>query len=541
LAKLGASNVTALIAAGDTLYAGTDGEGLVYKIDRAGGKATLLFDAAEADVVSLALAKNGDLLAATSDARPSPAANAPVDTGRPESPPAASLPTEPPPAPVPADPQQEVTPAPLEAGDETATSQPAMPQLPAGPVQANVNAGGDGTTGGNAVYKIRPDGFVTEVCRLPVILLCMAVEGDRVLMGTGDNGDLYELRPGDEAAVITAHADGKQINAIATGGDGVPVVAMSNAGGVYRVLNVGAETGSYDTAPLDAGVISRFGAIRVDGDSPADAPLRVSARTGNTSDPDSTDWNPWSAPITAKAINKIDLPPARYVQVRVQFDKAPADASATLRGLSVAYQKPNVAPRVSSVTVAPAGDAANPQNLSINWTAEDANGDALRYTLSYRVAGRGDWVELARDLEAANFVWPGKQAADGRYDFRVVASDAADNVPGEGRTASRVSAPVTIDNTAPVIGDVSPEVGGDQPAVKLRVVDRGGTVASLAYSVDRAALWQKCLPDDTISDSPEERYTIPLTGLGKGRRTLTVRATDENGNAAFEVVGVTLP
>ncbi|HEX8341449.1 MAG TPA: hypothetical protein VF624_11120 [Tepidisphaeraceae bacterium] len=551
LARLGGTNVTSLLAAGDTLYAGTDGEGLVYSIERKSGKKRLLFDAAEAEIVALARDARGDLLAAASDGKPSAAPPAATDeTGGPEKAAPATLPADAPPSPKPQQPGVEPpdthsnptageTPA---AETETATTQPAVPQIAAGPVPPGVSAEGN-AAGGNAVYKIGRDGFVSEVHRGAAVIHSMAATPAGVLIGTGDNGDLYELRGGDEEADITAHFDGNQVNAIIGGGGNgaAAVVATSNGGGVYALGDAGAAAGTFDSAALDTGTISRFGAIRVDGEAPAEGAIMLSARTGNAADPKSDDWSDWSKPQPAREINKIDLPPGRYVQYRVRLEASAGGARPALRGVTIAYQKPNVAPRVSSVTVAPAGDAQNPQNLSINWAGEDVNGDALRYSVAHRVAGRGDWVELARDLEATTFVWPGRQAADGRYEIRVTATDAGDNEPGHAATASRISTAFTVDNAAPVIGDVTVDAAGEKPAVRLRVVDRGGTLAALAYSVDRANLWQKCLPDDTIADSPEERYTLPLTGLVKGRHTLTVRATDENGNAAFEVVGVTIP
>jgi hypothetical protein len=239
--------------------------------------------------------------------------------------------------------------------------------------------------------------------------------------------------------------------------------------------------------------------------------------------------------VPAREFNKIALSPARYVQYRLTLKPGENGASPAVQGVSIAYQKPNVAPRVSSVSVTPANDPQTPGSQTVSWTAEDANGDTLRFNLFYRVLGKGDWVELAREIDDLSFTWPGKHAADGRYEFKVVATDAADNEPGRGKTASRV------DNAPPVIGDVTIDAKGEKPMVKLRAVDRGGVLSSLNYTIDRAEHWQLCLPDDTIADSPEERYTIPLEGLAKGRHTLSVRATDENGNAAFEVIGVTIP
>ena len=66
--------------------------------------------------------------------------------------------------------------------------------------------------------------------------------------------------------------------------------------------------------------------------------------------------------------------------------------------------------------------------------------------------------------------------------MKVVASDAAANVAGKGLTASRVSDPVLVDNTPPVIGDLKSEQHGADIKVSFRVVDHTGVVAAGDYS-----------------------------------------------------------
>ncbi|MDB5326982.1 MAG: hypothetical protein JWM57_2551, partial [Phycisphaerales bacterium] len=100
---------------------------------------------------------------------------------------------------------------------------------------------------------------------------------------------------------------------------------------------------------------------------------------------------------------------------------------------------------------------------------------------------------------------------------------------------------VLVDNTPPVIGDVKTSVENGVATVKMRVVDRAGTVASVETTVDRVDHWQKRLPDDKMADSPEEWYTVPLSGLASGSHSLMVRATDARGNASYETVAIQVP
>ena len=72
-------------------------------------------------------------------------------------------------------------------------------------------------------------------------------------------------------------------------------------------------------------------------------------------------------------------------------------------------------------------------------------------------AGDGPWILLKEKLPSRRTSGTRAAVADGRYEVKVVASDAAANAPGKGKTASRVSDPVLVDNTPPVIGDLKSE------------------------------------------------------------------------------------
>jgi hypothetical protein len=136
--------------------------------------------------------------------------------------------------------------------------------------------------------------------------------------------------------------------------------------------------------------------------------------------------------------------------------------------------------------------------------------------------------------------WDTRTIADGRYEVRVVASDAAANEPGTGMTASRVSDPVIVDNTAPVIGNIAATPKGNSAEIKLVVADRATTVASLEYEVNSQDDWQTVLPSDKIADSPEEAYRFTVSGLGSGSHQIALRARDAHGNPAHESIAITI-
>lgn len=547
VAKLSGHNVLSLLAAADgTIYAGTDDTGLVYRIDPKTNKPFVLFDAAESEISALAFDAQGNLLAATSETRERPEAPAAPEkpaAGKPEkeanpatiesNPPAEPKPPqEAPGQPIPKETPVEPTDTDVEPAAENAKANTsAGPNPPSG----NPNAP-DTSAGGNAVYRIEKNGFVTELFRGTTIIYSMAVAGPSIVIGTGDNGEIFEVKPDTEEAMLLSRSDAEQVTAILPSADGSLLCATSNSGGVLKLSSGFASEGTYTSEVLDATVPSTFGTLQVRGTLPEKTSLTVQTRSGNINDPEKGGWSEWSAAVPAKEFLSIKTPVARYAQYKVTLATTDPTKTPTVDEVMTAYQKPNIAPRIASITVAPANDPQNPGNMVVTWDASDPNEDDLRYTLYARQAGRG-WVALAEDIELNAYTWAGRHTTDGQYELKVVATDARSNPKGEGKEVARVSDGVLIDNTPPAIGDVKI----DATAVSLRVVDRAGTVASVEYAVDSAKVWQKALPDDTMADSPEERYTLALGGLAKGQHTLTVRATDNQGNAGYETISVTVP
>ena len=133
----------------------------------------------------------------------------------------------------------------------------------------------------------------------------------------------------------------------------------------------------------------------------------------------------------------------------------------------------------------------------------------------------------------------GSTGTIGQNTLKIVASDEAANAKGTGKTGSRVSDPVFIDNTAPVIGDLSWQKMPGGVKVHLKVVDHASTVASVEYSIDSHTDWQAVLPSDNIFDAPEEAVSFSVPDMTPGQHQLTIRATDAHGNQAFESLLVT--
>ena len=614
LLKTDENNLTCLADDGhDLLYAGSDTTGLVYRIDRRTRRSFVLYNAAETEIGALAVDAKGNLYVGTAQAsdQPPPAgddAGAKDKVGHPDTggggtpiqdkPPAAPPPPAgPTPNPGQADPiPKGITPdapknmmiLPPDGDDPTPgdphpgdphpgdpglkppadQKPPAAPQQPGKPAppptQQTPNPANTGqpVSNGNAVYKIDPGGFVTEVFRGPVLVLAMAARNTSVLVATGSDGLIYEINPAADETAVVAHTDAKQVTALLPTRDGRVILGLANTGSLAAMGSGYADRGTYVSQALDAQQTSRFGHVQLHGSLPAGTSLAVSTRSGNTKEPTDAGWSPWSPDVPATEFVASHAPPARFFQYRLTLATTSATATPSIDDVDVAYLSPNMAPVIKSVKVssapkAPPADqgsaqpdpaATPPQSpppapshvQTVAWEATDANGDPLTYTVSCRPGTTGPWVLLKDKLKDPTFDWDTRGVADGRYEVRVTASDAAANPVGQGKTATRVSDPVLVDNTPPVIGDVRTTVNGQSATVTLRAVDAASTVAAIDYAVDSAGDWQAATPSDTMFDSPQAAATLTAAGLTPGAHTIAVRATDARGNQAFQNVYLTI-
>ncbi len=424
--------------------------------------------------------------------------------------------------------------------------------------QPNVDTAGTGEprSEGNAVYRIDPDGFVTEVFRQRSLVLSIVEKDGALLIGSGSEGLIYQVKPAAEETLVVAKVDPKQVMCLLPARDGRVYLGLANVGSVVSMSSGFATEGSYTSPVLDATQISRFGKMQLHGSLPSGTTLKVSTRSGNAKSAGQRGWSEWSKEVPAAEFLQLTSPSARFLQYRLSVTSAEGKTTPVVEDVSIAYQVPNLAPVVKSVRITPvpenAGATANPpgdsdsartstaRRQAISWEAADPNADGLRYSLYFRRGTDGPWILIKDKISEAQYEWDTRTVADGRYEIKVIASDAASNPPGFGRMGSRVSDPVLVDNTPPVIGDLRWQKKDGAAQISLKVVDRTSVVSNLEYAVDSAKDWQAVLPSDNIFDGPDEEVSFTISGLSPGEHQVTLRATDSKGNQAFENVFVQL-
>jgi hypothetical protein len=534
----------AVTATGD-LIAGTDSGGLVLRVSPE-GKTFALFDTQLREIHALAPAADGSIYAlALSDAASTARApsTAPVATPQP---------TEG------ATPSTSVT---ITAIDES--GQPIQGQT------TPARSRNDLSTARSAVFRILPDGATDVVwssATVTAFAIAPSLQPGSVLIGTADKGRIYSVTNDGRDTLLLQSPEG-QISSLLVK-NGHVYAASSNQGKLFRFGNELVSEGSYESPVRDAKLTASWGRIWWRGTGA----VEVQTRTGNGERPDAT-WSDWSAAYRDPEGNQISSPRARFIQWRATIrSSASAATPASIEDVSVAYLPRNVAPEVLSITALPIGVGLQqmtqptvdpnvessgldpsvfgpvaqvpPRRFyqrgarSFQWQAEDRNSDTLEYSIYYRALNEQTFRLLKDHLRESFYTIDGAALADGRYVIKVVASDAADNPPGQTLTGERLSEPIDIDNTPPVVKAVGPpQLNRDSVRVVISVDDATGKVKKADASLDGAS-WIPVFPDDGIADSGHETYTVEFSGLAPGEHTISLRAFDSSANVGTVSVTV---
>ena len=520
------------------LIAGTDSGGLVLRVSPE-GKTFALFDTQLREIHALAPAADGSIYAlALSDA----AAGA-----RTPSTPTVVTPTQP-----------------SEGGTPTTSVTITAIDEAGNPIQGGsgpTRSRSDVSNARSAVFRILPDGATDVVwssTTVTAFAIAPGLQPGSVLIGTADKGRIYSVTNDGRDTLLLQSPEG-QISSLLVRNNQV-YAASSNQGKLFRFGNELVNEGTFESPVRDAKLTAAWGRIWWRG---AGA-VEMQTRSGNGERPDAT-WSDWSAAYRDPDGNQISSPRARFIQWRATVRASSSSgAPSWVEDVSVAYLPRNVAPEVLSITALPIGVGLQqiaqvtvdpnvessgldpsvfgpvaqvpPRRFyqrgarSFQWQAEDRNSDTLEYAIYYRALNEQTFRLLKDKLRDNFYTIDGATLADGRYIIKVIATDAPDNPPGQKLMGERVSEPVDIDNTPPVVKAMGqPQITRDAVRLVFAVDDATGKIRKADVSLDGAA-WSPVFPDDGIADSGHEVYTVEFSALGPGEHSISLRTFDSSGN-----------
>jgi hypothetical protein len=410
----------------------------------------------------------------------------------------------------------------------------------------------------SALYRINPDLTVETLwSSKDENAYSLAVQPDgRIVLATDGQGRIYRLNSDRKPALLVQTNEGEATRLLVTTGG--LLAATGDMGKLFRLDDASAPSGTYESPVHDSNSVARWGRITYRGPGG----VHLETRTGNSTRPDNT-WSGWAAPEN----DRVKSPNARFIQWRAAL----SGAGASLENVSIAYLPQNNPPAVRSVSVsqpgaasqragaatasnsaaysitvtdggdAPSTSAGTPaqtvsrsagSQILVSWQADDPDGDKLVYSLHFRGEEEQDWKLLRANLTENSLLLDGDIFADGRYYFRVVASDRPSNAREYAREAEQVSAPVLIDNTPPLVKLSAPRRNDRHVELDVEASDQASALRRCEYSLD-AGPWMPVEAVDGVTDGPREDFHIVLDGVRPGEHLLVVRVFDSGGNAGL--------
>jgi hypothetical protein len=537
-----------LLAPDGTLWAGSDGSGVIYKFatGTAGAKPFAVYAAGRREITALAMDAVGNVYAAG-------------------------------------------------VGGKGHTTLPPLPVTGSVGVSITFVQPGSSTAAGSntlvpdgsEIYKIAVDGSPQKLLTLKDdVVYALAVRNGSLLAATGNRGRVYKLETGrvdtEETGRFTdvAHLEAAQGMAFAPVKDGL-LVATSNSGKVFRLGDTVANTATYTSEVFDAQGFAQWGRAEIRAGAGTGFDLFV--RSGNVESP-LMGWSEWAK---VSADGGLAVPAGRFVQW-----KAVLRPGGSVDSVALNYLQKNIAPVVDEVVVQPGarvtGNAATLNTaatmqvsflsaagaspavsftpdaasqpvtaqkdktaVTVRWMAHDDNGDDLMFAVWYRGVGEANWRLLKDKISEKVYSFDSALLPDGNYALKVVASDAPVHTDAEALTGERVSEVFVVDTTPPMPGVLTAtmtrgvtksgagkanELSWGSLHATLEVRDATSPIAHAEYSLD-AGPWQYLEPVGKVSDSLTERYDFTVmvpaaTGLVQDPKehVLAVRVYDRYEN-----------
>jgi hypothetical protein len=424
----------------------------------------------------------------------------------------------------------------------------------------------------SAVYRINPDNTVETLwsSKEENVYDLLALE-KQILFSTDQDGRIYGLAPDRRITLVTQTNEGQTTRLLPS--DHSILAATGNMGRVFRLGETAGASGSYEAPVHDSGTASKWGSLSWRVDLPAGCALTFRTRSGNSAKPDRT-WSDWSDPVSTPAGSRIASPNSRYIQWKAEMTGT-GGATPLLNSVTLAYLPQNSSPVVRSinvvtqavanasakaaaaststaaysVTVTDTGDApstsagtptqtlprAATQQITIVWQADDPDGDRLVYNVYFRGDDETQWKLLKAGTHDNSLTFDADVLADGKYLFRVTASDREVNPPSTARDAQLVSVPIMIDNTPPTVTVAATRYSAGTAHIEFEASDAASPLRRCEYSLD-AATWVPVEAADGVIDSPREKFVLDLTGLAAGEHLVVIRAADSANNTGVAKV-----
>lgn len=509
------------------IIAGTGGKGLLYRVPRR-KKASVLFESPYEEIKSIALDEEGNIFAAAGGTVISPG-------------------------------KESKTLVPVKTGTDvtmTGTLSPLALKEALSLVQKQPGA----------LYKISPGGIDKKLWFSSDELIYSLLWNEKekkIIFGTGDKGRIYTV-DSDEETSLLLQKKSEQIYHLLPFQSKIYI--LSNNPSTLSVLYPEQVfNGEYTSRVMDAKTISSWGRIEWGAEIPSGATLQFQTRSGNSSRPNET-WSNWSPPYQKKEGEQILSPKARYIQFKVMFKTQSSKISPLLRKISLFYLQTNIAPVITKLALLPANTVymKPPEQTEVVWGAEkhlservkskdkiqalivpkkvekkgfqtitweavDENEDDLQFSIYIKREYESKWRALKEKWTDTIYAFDTFSFPDGVYFVKIMATDMPSNPKGMELKSDKISRPLIIDNSLPVIRNFKLVRGKNKLTVTFMAEDSMSFIKEVKYLV-RPDEWRSVFPVDGISDSKMENFKITVALPPKFDNLITVKVKDSHGN-----------
>ncbi len=459
----------------------------------------------------------------------------------------------------------------------------------------------------SAVYRLAPDGAPEELwsSRDELVYALGLSSAGKLLLGTGNHGVLNELE-GNNVFSDLAKTASSQVTGLAQGPGGKVYLCTANPGKVFTLGPDQESEGSFESQAFDAKIFSHWGRLEWWGENGAsgDAQIALYVRSGNTSNPEKN-WSPWAGPYTHGDGEKVDCPPARFVQWKAVFRRGGAPAGAgsakgksspdpppNISWVSLSYLPKNVAPKIDAIVLqnpgvriqSPAsppqgGTPSQPVQLRMPPSppgqpgtfaaASQPERQPQRFEPTPQGVAQKGWqsaVWSARDENDDDLVYTIYYRGEGEKNWKLL-KDKVEQKFYSWDTASMPDGAYYLKIVAsdapsnPLEDALTAEREGGRfevdntppiienlraesanPEVRVRFDARDSYSAiTRAEHSLDAGDWKLVFPVGQLTDAPRESFEVLLRGLGPGEHTLAVRVFDQFENTTSAKVTFSVP
>jgi len=515
------------------IIAGSGGKGLLYRIPQ-GKKASVIFESPYEEIKSIVLDGEGNIYIAAGGAVIKPK-------------------------------KEETTLLPAKA--ETAVAVTVSASLAETP---EILSSGLSQKQPGALFRIDSQGMAKRLWSSDEELIYSLLwnEGEkRLIFGTGNQGRVYAVDKNEKISLLLQKKS-EQIYDLLPFRAKIYMLA-NNPSNLSVILPEQVLSGEYLSRVMDAKTISSWGNIEWQAEASSETTLQLQTRSGNSSEPNES-WSDWSPPYQKSQGEKILSPNSCYIQFKANFKSQSGRASPRLQRVSLFFLQTNIPPAITELKLlapnevylkppeqeeiiwgldtavaeqAKAKDKDKDKILSLaltkkaerkgfqtmTWEAEDENGDNLIFSIQMRREDESQWRVLKEKWADTAYAFDTVSFPDGVYFLKVIASDSPSNPPGMDLNSEKVSQPLVIDNSLPVIKNFQAVKEKDKLIITFQAEDSLSSIEEVKYLI-RPEEWKSIFPEDGICDSKQESFKITLTLLPGSDNLITIRIKDSQGN-----------